>query len=124
MAQQASIIDDSIDRIQGVFRDADKEIQKLQKRADKRRKEIQKKAEKRSKELQTQFRKMPGVKRAEQIRKDAQKQFDSNLENFLGRLPVASQHDLDKMDRRIKQLTRKLNALEKGGASKAQTAKA
>ena len=113
MPQQATFIDDSIDRIQSVFKDAEGEIQKFQKRAEKRRKDIQKRAEKRSKDIQKQFRKMPAVKKAEQIRADARKQFDSNVESFMGKLPVASRSDLVKMDRRIKQLTRKLNALEK-----------
>jgi len=119
MREQTGFIDESIERIQSVFRNAEEEIQKLQKRADKRRKLIQKRAEKRSKEIQAQVRKMPGVKQAEQLRVDAQKQFDSNVEGLLGMLPVASQHDLEKMDRRIKQLTRKLNALEKAPAEKA-----
>jgi hypothetical protein len=113
MPQQATFIDDSIDRIQSVFKDAEGEIQKLQKSAVKRRNEIQKKAEKRSKDIQKQFRKMPAVKKAEQFRADAQKQIDSNVESFMGKLPVASRYELVKMDRRIKQLTRKLNALEK-----------
>jgi len=113
MPQQATFIDEGIDRIQSVFKDAESEIQKFQKRADKRRKEIRKNAEKRSKDIQKQFRKMPAVKKASQIRADAQKQLDNGVESILGKLPVASRHDLDKMDRRIKTLTRKLNALEK-----------
>ena len=66
--------------------------------------------------VQKRIRKMPAVKRAEKIQKDAAKQFEANTEKFLGRLPIASEGDIKKLERKINTLNRKLKALEKAQA--------
>ena len=90
------------------------EFDKLQKNFEKRRKNFEKQTEKRVKK----FEKTPFGKRIVSFREDAQKQIESNVESILGLFPVASRTEVKRLERKVTQLTRKLNALEKAGTAK------
>lgn len=114
MAQQ-SFVEDGFDRVQEAFRNAGGEIEKFQKELAKRRKQFEKDTQKRVKKFQTDLRKQPIVKRVETIQKDATKQVENAVDSMLSALQIASQSDLKRIDRKLSQLTRKLNAIEKTG---------
>ena len=104
MEQRATFLDESIDRLQSEF-------DKLQKGFDKRRKRVEKETEKRL----TRIRKTPLVKRVESFRGDATKQFESNVDNLMKLLPVASVSQVKRLERKVNALSRKITTLERAG---------
>lgn len=120
MEQRANIIDDGIDRLQEAWGSLEDEFGKLQKSFQKRRKDFEKQTEKQVKK----FEKSPVGKRITSFREDAQKQIGSNVESVVGMLPLASQADLKRLDRKVSKLSRKLTALEKAAAQATEKADA
>jgi hypothetical protein len=105
MEQRANFFDESIDRVQSEF-------DKLQKTFEKRRKRVERETEKQLKRI----RKTPLVKRVETLRDDATKQFESNVENLMKILPVASNVQIKRLERKVNTLSRKVTALERTAA--------
>jgi len=118
---QATLVEAGIDRVQEVLRNAEGEFEKLQKRFDKRRKQLEKDAEKRIKHFRSEFRKNTIVKRAETFQKDAVRQLEERVDQFLSRLQIASQGDIKKLDKKLGQISKKLSALEKTRGSSASS---
>ena len=113
MEERANIFDDGVQRMQSAWNSVESEFENLQKAVDKRRKRFEKEAQKQVKRL----RKTDLAKRFESLRDDASRQIESNLESALGLFSVASSTELKRLERRVTQLTRKLNTLEKSRAS-------
>lgn len=134
MAQQASIVQDSVDRVREAVASIETDFGKMQKQAEKRmkarrkrldaqRKRFEKQTEKQVKRIRNEFNKNPYVKRAQSVVDDATKQLEKGMDNVLDALNLASQRDLRRVDRKLNQINKKLRELEKsGGAS--QEAKA
>jgi Poly(hydroxyalcanoate) granule associated protein (phasin) len=121
---EANFIQDGIDRVQSAFQTLDKEYRRLQRTADKRRKEFEKRAERQIKRFQTELRKNPIVKRAEGVRArvdeargEARQAMVQRLETLLGSLHVATRTEIEKLDRKLAQLNKKVRDLEKGTAA-------
>ncbi len=123
MPEQASFVQEGVDRVNGAFRTLDEEFDRIQKRIQSRRKSIEKQLttgrrglEKRTRKqvrrLRTELRKNPVLKRAESLRADAAKQIESGVESVLSAFQIASKSDLTRIDRKISQLTRKLKELD------------
>ena len=119
MEERANILDEGIDRVQSVWNSAEDEFDRLQKNLQKRRRQWEKETEKQVKKL----RKTPLMKRAASIFEDAQRQVDRNVETFVGYFPVASSSEIKRLERRISQLTKKVNALEKANGATERRAK-
>lgn len=102
MQQRANFFDESIERVQG-------EVDKLQKGFEKRRKQIEKDAEKRVNRLRSS----QLGKRVVALREDAAKQFETNMENFMKLLPVASNAAVKRLERKVNTLSRKVTELER-----------
>jgi hypothetical protein len=113
MEARANIIEESFERVQDRFRSAGDELQKLQDRASKNRRDFTKRTQKRSEKVQKQLLEIPAIKAAEDFRLEVFKQIESNMDEFLGRLPVASSSDVKKLEKKVNALTRKVRALEK-----------
>ena len=109
MEQRTNFFEDGIDRFQSAWTSVEDEFEKLQRNLEKRRKRFEKETEKQVRWL----RKTPLAKRVGSIREDATRQLESNVESFFGRLPIASQASVKRLERRVAQLSRKLSALEK-----------
>ncbi len=120
MEQRTNFFEDGIDRFQSAWTSVEDEFEKLQRNLEKRRKRFEKETEKQVRWL----RKTPLAKRVESIREDAARQLESNFQSFLGRLPVASQTSVKRLERRVAQLSRKLSALEKAQAGATPRTKA
>jgi len=111
MEQRANFIDESIDRVQEAWSSMEGEFEKLQKNLEKRRKHFEKETQKQVKRLeQSAF-----GKRVIALREDTQKQIESNLENLMSLIPIASRAEVKRLERKVTTLTRKVVALEKAG---------
>jgi len=94
---------------------------KLQRRSEKFRKESLKRIEKGVKQVQDELRKVPGVKRAEELRIEienrVEKNIDAGVDRVYARLNLVRLDEVKKLERKIAQLNRKLLALEKQWAA-------
>jgi len=135
MANQASIVDESIDRVQSAFENLEEGVEKIQKKAEKEVGKLQSKAEKRASELsdraaksikrlQKEFRKNKLYRQAEERWEDVNKQLEergkelearveSGLESLLGTFRIASRNDVAKLDKKLDRINRRLKALDK-----------
>ena len=113
MEARANIIEESFERVQDRFRSAGDELQKLQDRAAKNTRAFSKRTQKRSEKVQKQLLEIPVIKAADEFRTEVFKQIESNMDEFLSRLPVASNSDIKKLERKMNALTKKVRALEK-----------
>lgn len=124
MAQQ-SLVDTGVERVRTVVHDANRRIQKLQKQIDVRRRTVEKALSTRRRKLEQRTQKevarlvaraqrLPLVKRATTLREDASRQIESGVETVLGVFQIASRGELERIDRKLSQISRKLHELEKG----------
>jgi hypothetical protein len=94
---------------------------KLQSRSAKFRKESQKRIEKGVKQVQDELRKVPGVKRAEELRSEiearVEKNIDAGVDRVYAKLRLARLDEVKKLERKIAQLNKKLRDLEKQWAA-------
>ena len=110
-------------RIDSTRKDIEKRAKKIRvevqkspaaKRIDSTRKDF----EKRAKKMRTEVQKNPAIRRLEAWRKDATKQYEAGVETFLSALQIASKSDLQRIDRKISQLNRKLREMERPKAAR------
>jgi hypothetical protein len=131
MAEEASIVQDGIDRFRDAFGNIEDEVERIQKQLRIRRRKIEKQLntnrrdfekrvesgrkdfEKRTRRLRAEVRKNPTFKRLEGIRKDASQRYEEGVETLLGALQIASKGDLQRIDRKISQLSKKLKEMER-----------
>ncbi len=130
MSERASIVDESRERVQSAFHNVEDEINKFQKRVEDRTSDFNRKAEKRIKKFQKELRKYDVVQRAESLRDDVTrqletqgrqfgKQLESGLESVLGTFQIASRGEIDKLDRKLNRINRRLKALDKSLSQRA-----
>ena len=133
MAEQGSIIEEGVDRFNEAYESLDREFQRLQKQFQSRRKSfekqvtssrksIEKRTRKQINQLRSDLRKNTLVKRARGLQTDAAKQIEHHVENLLSALQIASKSDLQRVDRKLGQISKKLKDLERtrksnGGAA-------
>jgi hypothetical protein len=131
---EASIVQDGIDRFRDAFGSLEDELEKVQRQLRTRRRKLEKQLssnrkdiekrfdsgrkdiEKRARKLQAEVRKSPTVQRLESLRKDAEKRYADGVENLLKVLQIASKSDVQRIDRKISQLNKKLKEMEKARA--------
>jgi len=113
MSASTGFVADSIDRIQNAMESAQSEIDKFQKDVEKRRKRFEKRAQKEMKRIQKNFQDSTPVKRAAEIQKDVAAQIEAGLDLVLGNLQIASRRDVEKIDKKLNKISRKLNDLDK-----------
>lgn len=128
MAKQASVVQEGVDQIRDAVRRADRELRKIQKRVESRRRNlakevanrrrtIEKRAQKELERLQKQIQRQPLVKRAEALRADAQERIERGFSSLIGVLPIATRSEVERIDRKVAALGRKLKEIEKAQAS-------
>ncbi len=113
MEARANIIEDSFERVQERFRNAGEELQRLQERANENRRELSERTQARAEKVQKQLLEIPAIKAADDFRLEVRKQIETSVEEILGRLPVASNNDVKKLERKVNALTRRVRSLEK-----------
>jgi hypothetical protein len=132
MAKQASVVQERVDQIRQVVRRADREIKKIQKQVESRRRRlakevttrrrvIEKRAQKEIGRIQKQIQSQPLVKRAEALRADATERVTARVSSLLGAFPLATRSEIERIDRKVSALSKKLREIEKsqGGAQAA-----
>ncbi len=139
MAQQASFVQEGVDRIQTATDRArervDEEVQKVQKEFQARRKQVEKKFSSRRKQVEkqltsrrksfeketrkqvkqfrTDIEKNSVVKELQRLQGEASKQLESTFEALLATLRVASQTDLKRIDRKLTKINKRLKNIER-----------
>ena len=135
MSEQANLVQEGADRVSDAYRSFDEGFQRLQKDLRNRRKTVEKQInsgrknlerqinagrkdfEKRTRKQVSELRKNPVVKRAISARDDATKQIESQVSTVLGFFNIASRTNVERIERKLGQVTRKLKQVE--GAKKA-----
>lgn len=124
MTATASLLDEGLDRVQTAWKSMEQEVQKVQKQFEDRGADFNKRAEKQIKRFQKDFEEYPGIKRARALGDDIKKeidermnwvseQVDTNLTSLLSGLQIASRTEVDKLDRKLNRINRRLKALDK-----------
>lgn len=122
MAEQASLMQEGVDRFREAFDSLD--LQRVQRQLSQRRKQIEKqiasgrrqwerRTRRQVKRVQTELRNNSLVKRVQELQKNASRQLGSGIDGILGALRIASRGDVDRLDRRLGQISRKLKDLER-----------
>jgi hypothetical protein len=122
MADQASLMQEGVDRFREAFESLD--LDRVQRRLAQRRKRIEKqlasgrktwerRTRKQVRRVQTELRKNSLVKRVQELQKDAARQIESTVDGMLSTLRIASRRDVDRLDRKLGQISRKLKDLER-----------
>ena len=132
MAEQ-SFVQDGMDRLQSARERVDDEIQRVQKQLrtrrrnlerqiNKGRRDFERQTRKQVKQLQSDIRKNTWVKRLDELREDASKQLESAVSSVLGVLQIASKSDVQKIDRKLTKLSKKLRDIETRRSNSRQAA--
>jgi hypothetical protein len=132
MAKQANVVQDGVDQVREAVRRVDKGFRRIQKQVEtrrrrlakevtSRRREIEKRAQKELGRVQKQIQKQPLVKRAEALRADVSERIEGAVSTFLDVLPNATKAEIERIDRKVSALGRKLKEIEKvhGGSAEA-----
>lgn len=124
---EASIVREGVDRFRDAVGSLEDEFQRAQKQMRARRKKLEKSLDSRRKEIEKRTRKLRSdieksgpVKRIEALRRDAGKQLEQGVADVLGALQIASKHDVQRIDRKISQLNKKLKEMERAKQSSAK----
>jgi septation ring formation regulator EzrA len=124
MAQQASVVRDGVDQLRTAVRRVDRQFRRIQrqvetrrkqlgKRVTSRRKAIEKRAQRELARFQREIQRQPLVKRAESLRADATRQLERGVASFLDALPIVTKREVERIDKKIALLSRKLRELER-----------
>jgi endonuclease III len=107
--------------IERITTELEKWNDKLQNRSDQFRKDSQARIEKGVQQVQDELRKVPGVKRAEELRTEienrVEKNIDAGVDRVYARLNLVRLDEVKKLERKIAQLNKKLRDLEKQWAA-------
>jgi uncharacterized phage infection (PIP) family protein YhgE len=107
--------------IERITTELEKWNDKIQSRSEQFRKDSQERIEKGIQQVQDELRKVPAIKRAEELRSEiesrVEKNIDAGVERVYARLKLVRLDEVKKLERKIAQLNKKLTALEKQWAA-------
>ena len=130
MPENASVVQEGFERVSEAYRSLDERVQRLQRDLRARRKLWEKQwgsgrrnlekqvqsgrrsLERRTRKQWNELKRSELVKRAQSLQRDANERLESTLSGVLGLFQIASKSDLDRIDRRLGQISRKLRDLE------------
>ncbi len=129
MAQQ-TLVETGVEQVRSAVRLANRRLLKLQKEIDGRRKAVTKELQTRRRKLEqrtgkevarlvSRAQQLPLVKRATVLRDSAGQQLEAGVETVLGAFQIASRSEVERLDRKLAQVSRKLRELEKGAGASA-----
>jgi hypothetical protein len=121
-----SRIDEAVQFIDDEFQRVQKEVSARRKSLEKefatKRKTVEKRTRKELKRFQSELKKNPIVKRAEAVRKDVTKQVETRVDTLLGMIQVASRTDVQRINKKLTAINRRLKAIEESGKANATSA--
>ena len=107
--EAVQFVDDEFQRIQ-------KELKARRKSVERefatKRKTVEKRTRKELRRIQTELKKNPIVKRADEVRKDVGKRVETRVEALLGLMQVAAKSDMQRLNKKLTALNRRLKAIE------------
>ena len=122
---QVNIVQEGVERVRDAVSSVESDLQRAQKRLEKRwasrRKRLERETQKRVKRVRAELRKNAYVKRAQEVVDDATRQFEQAVDSLLGVLQIASRRDVNRIDRKLGQINRKLRDLEKTASKPASS---
>ena len=139
MAEQASIIQEGVDRFHAARERVDEELQRIQKELNSRRQRLEKQLEssrktiekrtrkqvqqieKRTRKQVEQIRKNGIVQRAEEAWAEAGSFAENAFERVLDALQIASKGDVDRIDRKLSKINKKLKDIERARTTNGQS---
>ena len=107
--EAVQFFDDEFQRIQ---KELSARRKSLEKEFASKRKTVEKRTRKELKRIQSELKKNPIVKRADAVRKDVTKQVETRVDSLLGLMQVASRSDVQRINKKLTTLTRRLKAIE------------
>ena len=117
--QQVSFFQDGVDRLREAVGSIEDEFERVQKDLRKRRRSIEKQVntgrrdlERRAKRFQRDLSRNDTVKQVESLRKRAGQQLEQSIDGVLSLLQIASKSDVQRIDRKISQLNKRLRELD------------
>ena len=132
---QTTILQDGVERVREAFGSIEDEVTRVQKQMRSRRAKLEKQLasrrkqlnkrletrrkdfEKRTQKLRSELEKNPAVKRLEALRQEAARQIARGVNDVLSALRIASKSDVQRIDRKISQLNRKLKEMDRAKRS-------
>jgi len=84
----------------------------LEKEIASRRKTVEKRTRKEWRRIQSELKKSPIYKKADAARKDVAKQVETRVDSLLGLMQVASRSDVERINKKLTTLNRRLKAIE------------
>ena len=123
MAEHETVSEARESRINEAVQFFDDEFQRVQKELSARRKSlerdfaakrktVEKRTRKELKRIQSELKKNPIVKRADAARKDVTKRVETRVDALLGLMQVASRSDVQRINKKLTTLNRRLKAIE------------
>jgi polyhydroxyalkanoate synthesis regulator phasin len=123
MAEHETLSEARESRIDEAVQFFDDEFQRIQKELSARRKSlereftskrktVEKRTRKELKRIQSELKKNPIVKRADAVRKDVTKQVETRVDTLLARIQIASRSDVQRINKKLTALNRRLKAIE------------
>ena len=131
MAEQTSLVRESIERVSSAFERIPDELQRVQREIQRRRRSLERQLagsrrdfEKRTRDLEKRTRRqvqrlrseigrVPLGRRVTELRSGAEKAIERGVDAFLGVLQIASRSDLERIDKKLGQMSRKLKEMER-----------
>jgi polyhydroxyalkanoate synthesis regulator phasin len=107
--EAVQFLDDEFQRVQKELKERRKS---LEKEFASKRKTVEKRTRKELKRFQLELKKNPVVQRAEAVRKDVTKEVETRVDSLLGLMQVASRSDVQRLNKKLTTLTRRLKAIE------------
>ena len=117
--EAVQFVDDEFQRIQKELSVRRKSIEK---EFETKKKTVEKRTRKELKKIQKELKKNPIVKRADEVRKDVTKQVETRLDSILGLMQVASRSDVQRINKKLTTLNRRLKAIEESRKTNGSTA--
>ena len=103
----------SFDRFNDALRNLDDQLQEMRDRFVKGRDRLEKEVRKRTEKIENRLKKNPIYKRADQVRKDVEEQVDRARSQFFEAFGIASKSELDRINRKLNTISKRLNELTK-----------
>ncbi len=100
------------DEFQRVQKELSTRRKSLEKEFATKRKSVEKRTRKELKRIQSELKKSPIVKRADAVRKDITKRVEARVDTLLGLMQVASKSDVQRINKKLTTLNRRLKAIE------------
>jgi hypothetical protein len=107
--EAVQFVDDEFQRVQ---KELSARRKSLEKEFASKRKTVEKRTRKELKRIQTELKKNPFVKRADAVRKDVTKQVETRVDSLLGLMQVASRSDVQRINKKLTTLNKRLKAIE------------